>query len=83
MRIAITFGDQSEYERRSNEYCYSPLSTREAESLPQFVQLETPAVFNHEFGGNFVCGYSCLPGCEADDFSGDCSFCRRWSKTER
>ena len=48
MRVAITFRDQSEHERRSNEYDYSSLSRREAESLPHLIEFETPALFNHE-----------------------------------
>ena len=49
MRVAITFRDQPEHERRGNEYCYSSLSRREAESLPHVIELETPALFNHEW----------------------------------
>jgi hypothetical protein len=48
MRIAVTFCDQAEHKRRGHEQCYSPLSRREAESLPQFVEFEMPALFNHE-----------------------------------
>ena len=48
MRIAITFRDQPEHERRGNEYDYPSLSRREAESLPHFIEFETPALFNHE-----------------------------------
>ena len=48
MRVAITFRDQPEHERRSNEYDYSSFSRREAESLPHFIEFETPALFNHE-----------------------------------
>ena len=48
MRVAITFRDQAERERRGNEQCYSSLSRREAKSLPHFIELETPALFNHE-----------------------------------
>jgi len=48
MRVAITFRDQPEHERRGNEYDYSPFSRREAESLPHFIEFETPAFFNHE-----------------------------------
>ena len=47
-RVAITFRDQPEHERRGNEYDYSSLSRREAESLPHIIELETPALFNHE-----------------------------------
>jgi hypothetical protein len=48
MRIAITFRDQAEHERCSNEDCYPSLSRREAKSLPHFIEFETPALFNHE-----------------------------------
>ena len=48
MRVTITFGDQPEHERRGNEYDYPSLSRREAESLPHFIEFETPALFNHE-----------------------------------
>ena len=48
MRVAITFRDQPEHERRGNEYDYPSLSRREAESLPHFIEFETPALFNHE-----------------------------------
>ena len=39
MRVAITLRDQAEDERRGNEYCYSPLSRREAKSLPHVFEL--------------------------------------------
>ena len=48
MRVAITFRDQPEHERRGNEQGYSSLSRREAKSLPHFFKLEMPALFNHE-----------------------------------
>ena len=48
MRVAITFRDQPEHECRGNEYDYSSFSRREAESLPHFIEFETPALFNHE-----------------------------------
>lgn len=48
MRLAITFCDQPEHERRGNEYDYSSFSRREAESLPHFIEFETPVFFNHE-----------------------------------
>ena len=48
MRVAITFRDQPEHERRGNEYDYPSFSRREAESLPHFIEFETPAFFNHE-----------------------------------
>jgi hypothetical protein len=48
MRIAITFRDQAEHERRGNEHCHSSLSRREAKSLPHFIEFETLALFNHE-----------------------------------
>jgi len=48
MRVAITFRDQPEHERRRNEHDYSSFSRREAEFLPHFIEFETPALFNHE-----------------------------------
>jgi len=59
MRVAITFRDQPEHERRGNEYDYSPFSRREAESLPHFIELETPALFNHKYLRSFLGVYSC------------------------
>ena len=49
MRVAITFRYQAEHESGNNEYGYSFLCGREAESLPQFFEFETPALFNHEY----------------------------------
>jgi len=49
MRVAITFRDQAEHERCSNEDCYPSLSRREPESFPQFIEFETPTLFNHEY----------------------------------
>jgi hypothetical protein len=46
MRVAITFRDQAEHERRDYEYGYSSLDGSEAKSLPHFVEFETPALFN-------------------------------------
>jgi hypothetical protein len=43
IRIAITFRDQSEHERRDNEQRYSFLSGSKAESLPHFIKFEAPA----------------------------------------
>src|SRR6476646_5584782 len=48
MRVTITFRDQPEHERRGNEYDYASFSRREAESLPHFIEFETPALLNHE-----------------------------------
>ena len=48
MCVAITFRDQPKHEHRGNEHRYSFLSRREAESLPHFIEFETPALFNHE-----------------------------------
>jgi hypothetical protein len=48
MRVAITFRYQPEHERRNNEYDYSSFSRREAESLPHFIELETPPSFTHK-----------------------------------
>ena len=49
MRVAITFRDQAEHERCSNEDCYPSLSRREPESFPHFIEFETPTLFNHEY----------------------------------
>ena len=49
MRVAITFRDQAEHERRSNEDCYPFLSRREPESLPHFIEFQTPTLFKHEY----------------------------------
>jgi hypothetical protein len=48
MRVAITFRDQPEHERRGNEYDYPSFGRRKAESLPHFIEFETPALFDHE-----------------------------------
>jgi hypothetical protein len=48
MRVAITFRDQPEHEHRGNEYGHPSLGRREAESLPHFIEFETPTLFNHE-----------------------------------
>ena len=53
MRVAITFCDQSERERCSNEHCYSSFSRREAESLPHFIEFKTPAPFNQVANPSF------------------------------
>jgi hypothetical protein len=56
MRVAITFCNQSQHERRGNEYDYPSFSRREAESLPHFIEFETPALLNHEdFLRSFFC----------------------------
>jgi hypothetical protein len=46
MRVAITFGDHTEHERRDHEYGYSAFCWREAEFLPHLIEFETPAPFN-------------------------------------
>jgi hypothetical protein len=46
MRIAVTFRDQAEHECSEYEYHYSSLSGSEAESLPRFIEFETPVLFN-------------------------------------
>ena len=62
MRVAITFRDQPEHERRGNEYDYPSFSRREAESLPHFIEFETPALLNHEdFCGVFSASNRALP----------------------
>ena len=47
-RVAVTFRDQPEPERRDNEYDYSSFCVSEAKPLPHFIEFETPAFFNHE-----------------------------------
>jgi len=49
MRVAITFRDQAEHERCSNEDCDPSLGRREPESFPHFIEFETPTLFNHEY----------------------------------
>jgi len=48
MSVAVTFCDQAEYERGDNEYGYSFFRWSEAESLPHFIEFETPVLLNHE-----------------------------------
>jgi hypothetical protein len=48
MGVAITFCDQPKHECDGNEHCYPSLSRREAESLPHFIEAETPAFFSHK-----------------------------------
>jgi hypothetical protein len=48
MGVAITFCDQPKHECGGNEHCHSSLSWREAESLPHFIESETPALLNHK-----------------------------------
>jgi hypothetical protein len=45
MLLAVTFRDQAEHERRDYEQRYSSLSGSEAESLPHFIEIETPGSF--------------------------------------
>ena len=61
MRVAITFRDQPEHERRGNEYDYSPFSRREAKSLPDFIELEMPVLFNHKYLRSFPAFTRALP----------------------
>ena len=61
MRIAITFRDQTEHKRRGNETGYTYLSRREAESLPHFIEFETPELANHEY----LLAYSCTAVAES------------------
>jgi len=46
MRLPVTFRNQAEHERRDYEQRYSSLSGSEAESLPHFIEFETPGLFN-------------------------------------
>jgi hypothetical protein len=90
MRVAITFRYQAEHERCDDEYGYSFFGGSEAESLPHFIEFETPALFKHEYFCGVFFVYSCaaapLPrgcGTEAGDFRGGSCFCRGRTKTER
>ena len=49
MRVAITFRDQSKHKGRDHECGYTYLSRGEPESLPHFIEFETPTLFNHEY----------------------------------
>jgi hypothetical protein len=49
MRVAITFRNQSEHERREHKHRYSPFRRSEAKPLPHFVEFETPALFDHKW----------------------------------
>ena len=75
MRIAIAFRDQSKQEGRGNERGYTYLGRGEAESLRHFIELETPALANHEYLFGF---YSCVAAgasrAPAREFSGDSGF---------
>jgi hypothetical protein len=46
MRVAVTFRNQAEHERRDYKNGYSSLCGREAKSLPHFIEFETPAFVN-------------------------------------
>jgi len=46
MRLAVTFRNQADQERRYNEYRYSFLNRSEAKSLPHLIEFETPRLFN-------------------------------------
>jgi len=46
MRLPVTFRDQAEHEHRDYEQRYSSLSGSEAESLPHFIEFETPGLLN-------------------------------------
>ena len=72
MRTAITFRYQTERERRGNERGYTFLSSGEAESLPQFIKFETPALANHEcLWGVYSCAVALESRVAAREFSGD------------
>lgn len=53
MRVAITFRYQAQHERHHNEDCYSSFYRSKAESLPHFIEFETPALFNHKVTSGF------------------------------
>ena len=76
MRVAITFRDQPKREGRGNEYCHSSLSRRKTESLPNFIEFETPTLFNHKVtsassrncrAGFPACGSRGRQGCLFDE----------------
>jgi hypothetical protein len=46
VRLAVIFRDQPEHERCDYEYRYSSLNGSEAESLPHFIEFETPRLLN-------------------------------------
>jgi hypothetical protein len=48
MSVAVTFCGQPEHERCENEHGYSFFRRSETESLPHFIEFETPVLFNHE-----------------------------------
>jgi hypothetical protein len=48
MSVAVTFCGQPEHERCENENGYSFFCRSETESLPHFIEFETPVLFNHE-----------------------------------
>jgi hypothetical protein len=49
MRVAIAFREQSKHEGGCNERGYTYLSRGEAESLPHFIEFETPELASHEW----------------------------------
>jgi len=53
VRVAITLGDQAEYERRGNEQRHSALSRCETKFFPHIIELESPALFDHEYLRSF------------------------------
>jgi hypothetical protein len=46
MFLTVTFRDRAEQECRNYEQRYSSFSESEAESLPHFIEVETPGLFN-------------------------------------
>jgi hypothetical protein len=84
MRIAITFCDQTEHKRHGDEPGYTYLGGCKAESLPHFIEFETPALANHEclFGV-----HSCTAAAEscaaARDFPGGSCLWRCRTRAER
>jgi hypothetical protein len=45
MRVAVAFRCQTEHECRENEHSYSLFRWSEAESVPHFIESETPDLF--------------------------------------
>jgi hypothetical protein len=46
VRLAITFRDQAEHERRDYECGYSSFNGSETKPLPHFIEFETPTFVN-------------------------------------
>ena len=49
MSVAVTFCDETENERRENEYGHPFFCWSKAESLPHFIEFGMPALFSHKW----------------------------------